>query len=208
MSGWRYLHRHRVGITLHQPAGQKYMRYEAIGDDESQTVMLGKGMSFFEKGFQMRLLKVHRGYVEALVLRDNFRPSPDGIGMMGTHPAGQRVFLQQQYLGRWNRDQGFGSRVRPSCRTSGFRRGISMASGKLSFHRFCGCCAGLSLNHLSAQITRPSRVGTCTIRRICVPYCKMVETAEGPLYLMRRRRPDGGVGLCILVPSALPRRCS
>jgi hypothetical protein len=45
------------------------------------------------------------GGVEAMVEIDNYRPSPDGIGMMGIKIAGHKVWLDSKLapLNRWQR---------------------------------------------------------------------------------------------------------
>ena len=46
------------------------------------------------------------GGVEAMVEADNYRPSPDGIGMMGIKIAGHKVWLDSKLapLSRWQRN--------------------------------------------------------------------------------------------------------
>ena len=58
------------------------------------------------KNARIRLLKTVAGGVEAMVEIDNYRPSPDGIGMMGIKIAGHKVWLDSKLapLNRWQRD--------------------------------------------------------------------------------------------------------
>jgi hypothetical protein len=66
--------------------------WEAIGD---WTVLT--------KNARIRLLKNVDGGVEAMVETDDYRRSPDGIGMMGTNIAGHKVWLESTLapLNRW-----------------------------------------------------------------------------------------------------------
>src|ERR1017187_3620059 len=59
------------------------------------------------KNARIRLLKDVDGGVEAMVEIDNYRPSPDGIGMMGVKIAGHKAWLESKLapLNRWQRAQ-------------------------------------------------------------------------------------------------------
>jgi hypothetical protein len=56
-------------------------------------------------GAQIRLTKPVEGCgAEAVVVKDNYRPSPDGIGYVGVKLAGRSIWLQN--LGAWQAETG------------------------------------------------------------------------------------------------------
>jgi hypothetical protein len=81
-------------------AYQRFRRSKLETPDESFVLWRdweAKGdWTALPKNARIRLLKDVDGGVEAMVEIDNYRPSPDGIGMMGVKIAGHKVWLESK----------------------------------------------------------------------------------------------------------------
>jgi hypothetical protein len=90
-------------------AYQRFRRSKLETPDESYVMWRdweSKGdYTILPKNAQIRLLKDVDGGVEAMVEIDNYRPAPNGVGMMGTKTAGHKVWLESKLapLNRWQR---------------------------------------------------------------------------------------------------------
>lgn len=90
-------------------AYQRFRRANLDVPDESYVLWRdweAKGdWTALPKNAGIRLLKDVDGGVEAMVEIDDYRPAPNGIGMMGTKIAGHKVWLESKIapLNRWQR---------------------------------------------------------------------------------------------------------
>ena len=73
----------------------RFLRFQAANDTDSIGSMLGKGeIVILLARVQIRVIKLRKDGVEAIVVKDDWHPAADGLGWTGLKIAGQKVWLE------------------------------------------------------------------------------------------------------------------